>query len=172
MPIAEPFCLQTRQVRCKVVREFSPKPRKLHKRKRKPPGVPQTYLGLGALPIPLYGSGFPTLLAGRLGALGFETEALALPSSLQSDAPSDLPFLITPSLACHSEMEQKGPSRERITAGLGFVFHQSQHLKAICQSQRDRKSLERQETLEDGNTSRSAAAVFPDERLGLYGRLG
>lgn len=112
------------------MREFSPKPRKLHERKRKArksnlPGVPQTYLGLGALPIPLCGSGFLTLVPGRLRALGFETEPLALPSSLQSGVPSDFCFLITLSLACHSEMEQKGPSCERITAGFGFVFHQS-----------------------------------------------
>lgn len=54
---------------------------------------------------------------------------------------------------------------------LVLFFISLQHLKTICQSQRDRKSLERQETLEDGNTSRSAAAVFADERLGLSGRL-
>ena len=130
MPTAEPFHLQMRTVRYKGVRKFSHKPRKLHERKRKarksnPPGVPQTYLGLGALPIPLCGSSFPTPVPGRLRAQGLETEPLALPSSLQSDVPSAFSFLITLSPACHSDMEQKGPSCERITAGFGFVFHQS-----------------------------------------------
>ena len=77
---------EMRTVRYKDVREFSHKPRKLQERKRNarksnPPRVPQTYLGLGALPIPLCRSGFPMPVPGRLRALGLETEPLAFPSS-------------------------------------------------------------------------------------------
>ena len=73
--------------------------------------------------------------------------------------------------ACHSEMDQEEPSCERITTGFGFGFCQSPASKTTCQSQRDRKSLERQETFKDENASPSGTDVSADERLGLSGGL-
>ena len=133
---------EMRTVRYKDVREFSHKPRKLQERKRNarksnPPRVPQTYLGLWALPIPLCRSGFPMPVPGRLRALGLETEPLALPSSLQSDVPSVFSFLITLSPACHSEMNRKGPVVKGSQQDLVLFFISLQHLKKRFVNQRE-----------------------------------